>query len=107
MILILKPWFKSSDFLKLFLNKGRKFCSHAPVPGNIRHEHEQASVPRSYSFTLFVIVFMRSTGEVPMGEVHELTQKIKRKAIELGFARVGVTTADPIEGYEEELCLMV
>ena len=39
-----------------------------------------------------------------MGEVHELTQKIKRKAIELGFARVGVTTADPIEGYEEELC---
>ena len=39
-----------------------------------------------------------------MGEVRELTQKIKRKAIELGFARVGVTTADPIEGYEEELC---
>ena len=39
-----------------------------------------------------------------MGEAHELTQKIKRKAIELGFERVGVTTADPIEGYEEELC---
>ena len=26
-----------------------------------------------------------------MGEAHELTQKIKRKAIELGFACVGVT----------------
>ena len=34
---------------------------------------------------------------------HLLTQKIKRKALELGFARVGITTADPIEGYEEEL----
>lgn len=39
----------------------------------------------------FVIVFMQSIGEAPMGEAHELTQKIKRKAIELGFACVGVT----------------
>lgn len=36
-------------------------------------------------------------------DAHELTQRIKRRAIELGFARVGVTTADPIEGYEAEL----
>ena len=47
---------------------------------------------------------MQSIGEVPVDEAHELTQKIKRKALELGFARVGVTTADPIEGYEDELC---
>ena len=60
------------------------------MPDNFGHEHEQASVPRSYSFTLFVIVFMRSIREVPMGEVHELTQKIKRKAFELGFARVNM-----------------
>jgi len=32
-----------------------------------------------------------------------LTEKVKRKAIELGFARVGVTTPDAIEGYEDEL----
>ena len=34
---------------------------------------------------------------------HLLTQKIKRKALEVGFARVGITTADPIEGYEDTL----
>ena len=34
---------------------------------------------------------------------HELTLRIKRKALELGFARVGVTTPDPITGYEAEL----
>ena len=39
-----------------------------------------------------------------MADARVLTQKIKHKALELGFARVGVTTADPIEGYEEELC---
>ena len=32
---------------------------------------------------------------------HILTEKIKRKALELGFARVGVTTADDIDGYED------
>ena len=31
---------------------------------------------------------------------HILTEKIKRKALELGFARVGVTTADDSDGYE-------
>lgn len=36
-------------------------------------------------------------------DAHSLTQEIKRKALELGFVRVGVTTADPIEGYEDEL----
>ena len=36
--------------------------------------------------------------------VHDLTEKVKRKALELGFARVGVTTPDPVEGYEDELC---
>jgi len=35
--------------------------------------------------------------------IHELTEKIKAKALELGFARVGVTTADDIEGYEDRL----
>ena len=39
-----------------------------------------------------------------MEETRELAQKIQRKALELGFARVGVTTADPTEGYEDELC---
>jgi len=43
-------------------------------------------------------------GEQGMDDVHGLTQKVKRKALELGFARVGVTTADPIEDYEAELC---
>ena len=37
-----------------------------------------------------------------MANARVLTQKIKHKALELGFARVGVTTADPIEGYEDE-----
>lgn len=32
---------------------------------------------------------------------HNLTNKIKRKALELGFARVGITTADDIDGYED------
>ena len=32
---------------------------------------------------------------------HDLTQCIKRKALELGFARVGVTTPEPIVGYED------
>lgn len=36
-------------------------------------------------------------------DIHELTNAIKVKALELGFARVGVTTAEPIEGYEERL----
>ncbi|MBQ3338058.1 MAG: hypothetical protein IJG82_00430, partial [Atopobiaceae bacterium] len=39
-----------------------------------------------------------------MADIHELTEQIKRKALELGFARVGITTADPFEGYEDELC---
>ncbi|MBQ9000339.1 MAG: epoxyqueuosine reductase [Eggerthellaceae bacterium] len=39
-----------------------------------------------------------------MLDVHELTEKVKRKVLELGFARVGVTTPDPIDGYEDELC---
>ena len=34
---------------------------------------------------------------------HELTAKIKAKALELGFARVGITTPDPIDGFEEQL----
>ena len=38
-----------------------------------------------------------------MTAIHELTENVKRTAIELGFARVGVTTPDAIEGYEDEL----
>ncbi len=34
---------------------------------------------------------------------HELTEKIKAKAFELGFARVGITTPDPIDGFEDQL----
>ena len=40
----------------------------------------------------------------PQSDMHELTQKVKRKALELGFARVGITTPDDIEGYEDILC---
>ena len=35
---------------------------------------------------------------------HELTELIKQKALELGFARVSVTTPDAVSGYEDELC---
>lgn len=34
----------------------------------------------------------------------ELTRKIKRKALELGFSKVGVTTADDFTDYAEEIC---
>ena len=37
-------------------------------------------------------------------QIHKLTQKVKRKALELGFARVGVTTPDEIAGYEDVVC---
>ncbi|MGM9531381.1 epoxyqueuosine reductase [Intestinibacter sp.] len=33
----------------------------------------------------------------------ELTKKIKMKALELGFSKVGITTADPFLDYEKEL----
>lgn len=34
---------------------------------------------------------------------HELTRMIKRKALELGFSKVGVTTAEDFLDYEKEL----
>jgi len=49
-------------------------------------------------------VFVTKQGRAFLEEARELTRKITRKALELGFARVGVTTADPVEGYEDELC---
>lgn len=36
-------------------------------------------------------------------DVHELTLEVKRKAYELGFAHVGITTPDAVDGYEDEL----
>lgn len=39
-----------------------------------------------------------------MSTPQELTGKIKRKALELGFSKVGVTTADDFTGYIEEIC---
>ena len=34
---------------------------------------------------------------------HQLTQLIKDKALELGYVDVGITTAEPFEGYREEI----